>query len=685
MNGQIDQRLISSAMLAALAEHDSADTLKIFETPIKICIFYTCQVGHIINDQDIISELDNRFTIQNMPLAVLYKICERMSKGKNKILESLQSNRYQLITDISFVAEEFQRQESITLEGITKIITKLRLWLNDTVPGFKGDEIYVSEVFDKFIKARGIDILFETDNLREDVAKNVGVENYQIGCFILHTKEEEKHLFSKMVEIIKGVMISSIIYLGTNEPDMFVKRRRMKEVDVYLDTTLLLYALNYKTYEQKNVADALLDLLRDNGARLHVFREHYNEMTDILRNFRDRDAYSLNSTQTLERLEKDNLSSVEIDTEINNLSQNLKKIGVDIVDTENYNMHGSFFNEDEFIDYKGLQKCLIKEIPSYSRSKRMLTNDVDAIASICLKRKGIRVEAIESCSAIFVTTNYRLAKVSNRFLKYNRYQLQISPVMGVMDITTLLWVKYGLSKPDLPMRQLVAIANAAVSPSQVVMNTFFDITRRLAEKGQITEDEAADMRYSAYTRAEIMHICGGNPDELDDTTVLSVRSRVKRKYLEEETIRAENAEKQLKDVYSQMNKATYCLNSYTSNIKQKIVDLRKNAKDKAERKAKKISKYIAIGINVIAILLAVISTLLVVYYGIKDAKGFVALTVALISGVSTIALWIPAFKAHAIIQKNIYCRLEPRLYERNLRRQQKEIDTLQEVLDNNIL
>ena len=76
MSRVIDQRLISSAMLAALAEHDGADTLKIFEMPIKVCISYTSKVGEVINDKDVIAELDNRFTIHNMPLAVFHKYVE---------------------------------------------------------------------------------------------------------------------------------------------------------------------------------------------------------------------------------------------------------------------------------------------------------------------------------------------------------------------------------------------------------------------------------------------------------------------------------------------------------------------------------------------------------------------------------------------------------------------------------
>ena len=683
MSEHIDQRLIGSAMLAALAEHDGADTLKIFETPIKICIFHTCKVGDEIDEKAILSELDGRFIIQNMPLAVFYKICRRMSQGKNKILKALKSDKFQLIADLSSIEDEYRKQERLAHEGIAQIIRKLKLWFDEKVPTFRGDEEYISDIFDKFIKSRGVDILFETDNLRENIVKTVGVENYQIGCFILYIKENDKILFEKMTEIIKGVMIASIIYLGTNEATKFVKKKRMTEVDVYLDTTLLLYALNYKTYEQKNAADALLDLLHTNGAQLHVFREHYNELIDILRNFRDRDAFDLSRTQTLERFEVDNLSSVEIDLEINKLSDNLKKLGVDIVDIEDYKLEGRIQNEDQYIDYKGLEEYIIKEIPGYSRSRKMLTNDVDTIGAICLKRKGIRVEAIESCRAIFVTTNYKLAKVSNRFLKYHQYQLQIPPTIGVMDMTALLWIKYGLLNPDVPMLRLVAIANAAVSPSHAVMTTFYEITGRLAQRGKMTEDEAADMRYSAYARAEIMNSCGGNPYDLDDSTVLNVHSRVKAEYAREEHVRTERAEKQLEDANAQTAIAINKLNVCTSDIKQNIIELQKEAKDESERTSKKLARNLSLAIKALVALFAIISTLLVVCYGLKGSKGFVSLVVAGISGASTIALWVPAFKGQDTIWKYIYGKVEPFFYERNLKKKQEQIDMLQGLLDRN--
>ena len=77
-------------------------------------------------------------------------------------------------------------------------------------------------------------------------------------------------------------------------------------------------------------------MLRENGASLYIFPQHSDEIADILRNFRDRDACSTKVTQPLERLETDHLTSIEIDREIRSLAANLKELNITIASRESY-------------------------------------------------------------------------------------------------------------------------------------------------------------------------------------------------------------------------------------------------------------------------------------------------------------------------------------------------------------
>ena len=125
------------------------------------------------------------------------------------------------------------------------------------------------------------------------------------------------------------------------------------------------------------------------------------------------------------------------------------------------------------------------------------------------------------------------------------------------------------------------------------------------------------------------------------------------------------------------------VDTYKSGIVSSIADARKEAKKNAEHIAGKCAKYLSLAIRGMVVLFMIISTVLVVYYGLNESKGFVALAVAMISGVSTITLWIPAFKTYSKINQYIYGWIEPRIYEKNLNKRQGEIDRLQNMLNSN--
>lgn len=122
-------------------------------------------------------------------------------------------------------------------------------------PELKADEDAVSVWLGDFFDARGVDVLFDIDELRVDTIKNSDVLNYQIGRFILDAKENNDILFAKIENIARGAMIASAIYIDTSNTPAFVKERRLTNLSVYLDTAFVLSALNYKRADQKNAAD----------------------------------------------------------------------------------------------------------------------------------------------------------------------------------------------------------------------------------------------------------------------------------------------------------------------------------------------------------------------------------------------------------------------------------------------
>ena len=677
-----NRTLISSAMLTAMCDTDSIDNLKLLEKFVAMCIAESTDVGSTIDKNKVLKLMDESYSFCDMPMPVLEKILQRMSRGNEKSIVASASNNYKLIKSLDVELATFKFQEYTAQAEIHDIIVALTAWLKETSPNLRVDEETVSIWLGDFFEIRGVDVLFDIDELRADTIKNTDVLNYQIGRFILNAKETNDILFAKIESIARGAMIASAIYIDTSNTPTFVKERRLTNLSVYLDTAFVLSALNYKRADQKLAADTLLDMLRENGASLFIFPQHKDEIIDILRNFRDRDAYSAKPSQPLERLEAERFTTIEIDQEIQSLTDSLNSLGISSAPRESYfNEVGALKkNPPAYIDYSGLSEHILKKIPRYSRSDQMLQNDIDAISYIILQRDGMRYETIESCQSIFLTTNYSLAREANQFLRYGAYKMHVTPIITDIDLTSILWIKYAMKNNNIPRLWLVSAANAAVSPTASVMGKFYEITVRMSKKGDLTDDEAANLRYSTYARAEIMNACGGNPDLLEDTSVLAVRDRVKKRYTEKEAAATAAAKADADWAKYNWDIVSKKLISSQSEIKRSIGVLRKTARDAADSRAKKISGWIESGIIVLLVISMVASAIATFVVGMSSSQGKLTLFVALISGAGAATIWLPLAKVGSWLQRKLFNTLEGPLYIKELDRVAPQIETLEALL-----
>ena len=677
--------LISSAMLTAMCDTNSVDNLKLLEKFVAMCIAETTDVGSLIDKDKVLKYMDESYSFHDMPMPVLEKILQRMSRGSERSIATSTSNNYKLIRNLDAELATFKLQEHTAQVETHDIIVALTDWLRKVSPEMKADEDTVSIWLGDFFDARGVDVLFDIDELRADTIKNTDALNYQIGRFILETKETDDILFAKIEDIARGAMIASAIYIDTSNTPAFVKERRLTNLSVYLDTAFVLSALNYKRADQKKAADTLLDMLRENGASLFIFPQHKDEIVDILRNFRDRDAYDAKPSQPLERLEAERFTTIEIDQEIQSLTFSLKSLGIADAPRESYldEIGALKKNPATYIDYSGLSGHVLKKIPRYSRSDKMLQNDIDAISYIVLQRDGMRYETIESCQSIFLTTNYSLVREANQFLRYSAYKMQISPIISDIDLTSILWIKYAMQNRNIPRLWLISAANAAVSPTASVMGKFYEITVRMSKKGDLTDDEAANLRYSTYARAEIMSACGGNPDMLDDTSVLAVRDRVKAKYTEKEAVATAAAKADAERAKHDRDMASQKLVSSQSEIKRSIGALRKTAREAADDRAKKIAGWIKSGIIITLVVIMIATAAATVIVGIGSSSGILTFVVALISGFSAATLWLPLMKVGACVENRLFNKIEGTIYIKELARITPQVQVLEALLKDN--
>ena len=687
--------LISSAMLTALCETRESDNLSLLEPFVRTSIARSTELNSKIDKALVISHLQDDFAFSDVPVAVLDKVLLRMEKKNDRTIRrtSTNENEFILLKDLSSERLTFESLQSRAQDELNCVLDALLDWFETGSPKLKATRDKLIVWLGSFFESRGVDILFQFDELKGATTTNTDAINYQIGRFIIDTKEHNSTLFDKIVHIAQGMMLVSAIYIDTKPATKFLTQRAMSDVAVFFDTTLLLYAMGYKTESQENATGALFDLLAKSGAKLYVFPQHLREIKDILYAFKWRDGYDKAPFQTLERLEQNHWTSPEIDSEIQFLETRLQeKLGVSVYNGNHYIDENGHLREGAhaYIDIDGLSEHIKKRIPQYEKSFDMLKNDVDAIGSIIALRNGMVYETVETCPAIFVSTNYSLIRESNYFLKYLAYKQRIAPSMSDTDLTTILWLKYGFSDQSVPRLLLVQHASAAIAPTDAVLNKFFQVTKNLEERGSLSPDEAAFIRYDIYARAEIASLCGGETSAIDDTSVLAIRDRIKERYEKETADHIATLKNEVKIEHAKSLEAQKQINSGKIAVKAALqernrareatisakAELLDNINETAKLKATRVTSAIIFLMRAILVAVAIFCGCVSFYYGLKTTAGILTLVLALISALSSLTLFIPALNALEKIKGRINRALFDRFYSKEYAKLKKQIDIL---------
>ena len=120
-----------------------------------------------------------------------------------------------------------------------------------------------------------------------------------------------------------------------------------------------------------------------------------------------------------------------------------------------------------------LETTLKKEV-GYQKPETLKV-DIDSVAAVYRLRQGRFPPHLETCSAIFVTTNHTLAYASSLYFRKAEGSNSIEAVPHCISdhvLTTLLWLKKPLSAPDLPRKRIIADCYAALNPPDSLWRRF---------------------------------------------------------------------------------------------------------------------------------------------------------------------------------------------------------------------
>jgi hypothetical protein len=355
-------------------------------------------------------------------------------------------------------------------------------------------------------------LLSSFDGRSFEAARESKSTAYVVSSFIYHAQAQDPGLFDGLETLAKGHMLATALFLA--DPGRI--EQKFKNTTIYFDSRFLIYASGYAGPDREAPAKELLALLHNFDAHLACFEHTLDEMRGILdanaaviRRGRPAAAYG----ETIEYFLQQGYTSSDIDLLSARLPEKLKFLRVHLESKPAY-------EAEHVIDEDAFQQELDRKI-GY-RNKDALLHDVNCISAIARLRRRHRAHAVETCRALFVTTNSELVRATRAFLQPDSEAGEVPLALTDHTVGNLMWVKNPIGAPNLPRKLLIADAYAAMQPSEDVWKTYLAEISRLEKSGEITHDDYYLLRYSTTAKKAVMDIVLGGEEAFTEGSVAEV-------------------------------------------------------------------------------------------------------------------------------------------------------------------
>jgi len=343
---------------------------------------------------------------------------------------------------------------------------------------------------------------------------------FLVNAFIAHLCERDSEGFEMLETVVKGSMLASVLFF----PELHKVGQRFERVEVYFDTPFLLRALGLAGPSMQAPRRELLDLLYELDGELRCFEHTVEEIQGVLdaaaRALRDRHRLRSARGEVLDRFINQNYRASDVELIIARLERSLRALRVQVKSRPLY-------TEALGVDEEKFESILQEEV-RYFR-KEALLHDLDSLTAIHRLRRGQFPYQIESCKAIFVTTNSSLARASARFFREEYGDGDIRAPHCILDhlFITIVWLKKPVRAPDLPRKQIIADCYAALNPSDHLWRLYLEEIQRLQNRGDISEEDYDLLRFSTEARDLLMEVTYGAPDAFTEGTIPEVLEKAR--------------------------------------------------------------------------------------------------------------------------------------------------------------
>lgn len=511
--------LSSAAMLNAVYKTTHQDLLDSLLPFVKVAIGKSRQIGSEIKATEITSILNRDFGFSSIPYSVTKILLKRLSPST---LEKRQ-DKYYLKQDLSEEIKKFDRAERKQDDHCREVGEALSKRIQSMRGGTKLNPSEALDYLLLFFETHGLSIAENPKYINSLTSNKKASYEYQVGQFILEEHEGKTALFDYISEILKGFFLSLAISLHSQSSGS--GRAKLKDTACYLDTRLILDILGCNTPEDKESSAQMLEMLKEQGARVCVFSHSVSEVDGILNayEFSLKKPGSNFSHHTLEGFDIKSATWEDVELFRGRMRESMNSLGIEIVSKPSFSSEVM-----PCVDELGLKDHLGSGI-SYVRDIA-LQRDVDSISSVAFFRGDLNPSSIEKCGHIFITSNSRLSRLATEYFERNQDSYAVPLIIDETRFTSLLWLKCYSTHTDYPRMKLIKDALASTAASEDILEAFYREVKLLEENGGITEAEALAMSSHLFNRRELMKLTEGDPEQVGASVVLSVRDNLQKQY-----------------------------------------------------------------------------------------------------------------------------------------------------------
>lgn len=691
--------IVSAALLDAIWEESHKDVIDLLIPFVIYILSENFSINDIVDKEKTSKCMKEKFGFTYMPNSVMDCVFKRLTIKENNRILCRNKGSYQLRVNLDADNQKFKEKYNYTKNSTDNL---LKLFVDEYNKSnrkkIKTEE--AQKLLIELLNDRGYDVLIEPQELNGITINDSGKKNFCLAQFLIKILSDENNEFYDVVTgIASGALLSNIVYIDTDVTEY--KNLPLKNLTIYFDTSLLLFALGYKTEYQKSNMRSIIEMLKTNGAKLCYFPNNLAEVISILTAYKYRNE---NSTgQTLEYFDEKSISGVTVDYYIEGIENSLKDIGLEKKDLYDYPHNASEYNYSkyEIIDEENLMKFLQDRIDKYTEEQ--VKNDVACIASVCRERKGNLETKLERAEAIWVTSNINLIKNTTEFLKFP--DKRILPVVSVYDLSTEIWLKYGFVDKSIPKYRLYENAQMALTPTKQVIEKCREKVDILENAGKIEPDVAAYIRYNRTFNRNIMLKIEGDEEEIDDELIESeIESFVDRITNGKETLNKqlseENAElssqkenllsenellrKQLSETQRMQKQKKNKQKEDYKNSKNQVYDKIRNV---ARNKAKRNSKMYFFSVFILCAIIGlsiIIGEAFLAIYGMRNEKQnifYIAIVLAIISFIFSVFKVNDLYNKCLELSKHKEESLYIKYYKKEERKRKDEIELVEKMKD----